>query len=365
MKRHPGVTVIILNHNGLQDTEACLRSLFKTTYVNFSVLLVDNGSSADEGSVVEREFKDKRLKIIRFVRNLGFSGANNGAVKRSQSKYLVLLNNDTKVSPNWLSELVKVAEKDSQIAACQPKIKSFFNPDFFEYAGGAGGFLDKLGYPYARGRIGVHLEEDIGQYDSVREIIWASGSCLFLRRDVFIQAGRLPQDFFFYHEETDLCLRIKRLGYKIMAVPKSVIWHKGAQTSKKNLKRRIFFVHRNALLLIARNFSPATLIWLIPLRIFLDWLSIGFYALSGDFGFTFSVLLAQLSFLTKIPNILRFRLSAGPRGNINIEKGLFPTSIFWEYFLKKKKRFSEITGAKTGQTKLIYYDKMLNPGQPK
>lgn len=360
MQKFPSVTVIILNHNGLEDIKECLKSLLETKYKNFSILLIDNGSLVNEANIIKKEFHNKKLKVIRFNKNLGFSGGNNRAIKKSHSKYLVLLNNDVKVSANWLSELVNTVEKDKTIAVCQPKIKSFFYPNFFEYAGGSGGFIDKLGYPYARGRIGFHLEEDIGQYDSIKEIVWASGSCFFIRKKVLHQTGLLSSDFFFYHEETDLCLRIKRLGYKIISVPKSIVWHKGAATSKKNLGKRIFFVHRNALLLIARNFSLRTLIWLMPLRIVLDFFSLGLYLLDNQSNSSFSVLSAHLSFLMKIPNILKFRLSFKPKKNINIEKELFPISIFWEYFFKKKRRFSEIAGNNNNNTKLMYYDKMLN-----
>jgi GT2 family glycosyltransferase len=359
MKKYPSVTIIILNFNGLTDTRLCLLSVIRIKYPNFKVIVVDNGSDNNEIALLSKEFYDKRIRWKRFNNNLGFAGGNNKIIKGLRSKYIFLLNNDTIVDPLCLRELIKIAELDKKIAVCQSKILSLSKKRYFEYAGAAGGFIDGLGYPYARGRIGFHLEEDIGQYDNVSEIFWASGAAMLIKKQILLKSGLLAEDFFFYHEETDLCWRIKSLGYKILFVPKSVVHHKGSGASKANFEKKIFFVHRNSLLLIARNISLQRLIWLLPLRIILDWASALFYLLTGKPRFVFSMLRAQISFALLLPNILKYRQTRTKINIIDVEKELFPLSVFWQYFVKNKRRFSEISGGHTA-SKVIYYKDMIN-----
>ncbi len=359
IKKYPSVSVIILNFNGLEDTRVCLLSVLKTKYPRIKIYLVDNGSYDNEANILKREFTDKRIIFKRFNKNFGFAGGNNKILKEIKTDYVVLLNNDTETTRNWLEELITVAESDKYIAVCQPKIKSFYQRQYFEYAGAAGGYLDKLGYPYARGRIGFHLEKDEDQYNKVKEIFWGSGTCILIRSKVLLKSGLLPEDFFFYHEETDLCWRIKGLGYKIVFCPDSVIYHKGGGASNKEMKKRIYFVHRNALLLIARNLSVRKLIWIMPLRVILDWFSGLFYLMNGKPQFLMSLLKAHVSFFYHLSGVIRYRKKMRKKMLVNVENLMFPTSIFWEYFVNNRRRFSEIDG-KASKTKIIYYRKMIN-----
>ncbi len=341
------VSIIIINFNGLADTRICLNSVLKTNYQHFNVIVIDNGSQENELASLQAEFADPRITWRALGQNLGFAGANNIIIREIKTPFVVLLNNDTEVDPNWLEPLIAAALSDPKIAVCQGKIHSLYNKNFFDYAGAAGGFIDRLGYPYARGRVGFSLEEDIGQYDDEVDIFWASGAAFLLRRDIGLKYGLLPTDFFFYHEETDLCWRLKDAGYRIVFVPRSLIYHKGAgssRRSKRELQKRIFYVHRNALLLAARNMTLTSLIWVLPARFLLDLVSAVYYTLSGDIYFVWSVILAHLSFAKRLKNTINYRRF---HRNVPIgiaEKELSPFSILWQYYIKGKQRYSEIIG---------------------
>lgn len=354
----PKVTIIILNFNGVEDTKECLTSLFKTKYKNFNIVVVDNGSEKDESEILSKKFKSKKIQFLRFNKNFGFAEGNNKIIRKIKSKYAVLLNNDTIVDKNWLEELVKVAETDKKIAACQGKIRSFYNPDYFEYAGAAGGFLDRLGYPYTRGRIGFHVEKDDGQYDDKSEIFWGSGTCLLLRRKHLKKSGLLPKDFFFYHEETDLCWRLRKLGFRIVFAPNSIIYHKGAASSKKNLDKRVYYVHRNNLMLITRNAELEKLIWILPMRMLLDIMSAMFYCFLGRPSFMLSLIRAELSFLRRFPAIIK-RRSKKEKINSSCSEFMHPFSIYFEYFIRRKKRYTQIL-KKPAISHTLYYKDYLN-----
>lgn len=359
MKNDPKVSIIILNYNGLVDTRVCLKSLLSTKYTNFNVFIVDNGSRKNEARILKSEFKNPRLKFVRFNKNWGFAEGNNKVLRRLSSKYVVFLNNDTKVTPDWLTELILEAERDGDIAVVQSKILSLKKPSYFEYAGAAGGFLDKLGYPFARGRIGFHLEKDVGQYNNTRDIFWASGTCMMVQRDVFIKLGGFDKEFFAYQEEIDYCWRVKRAGYRVICAPKSVIYHLGMGTSFKLLPQKTFWVHRNNLKLIFRNMSFTNLVWVIPLRLVLDWLSTFFYLITGRFRFVWSVFRAHINFFLRLKGDYRKRLDYGNKFGF-IDSELSQISIYWQYFVKGKRRFSEIVENRSSNTDLAYYEDLLS-----
>lgn len=360
MKDNPKVIIIILNYNGLSDTVTCLKSLLKTIYPNFSIVVADNGSKSGEIEFLRTNFKNnKKIDFVRFNNNLGFSEGNNRIIKMTKSKYIVLLNNDTKVEPRWLEEMVKSMERDKKNAACQAKIRSMSYPAYFDYAGAAGGFLDKLGYPYARGRIGFYLEKDLGQYDDEVDLFWGSGTCLMLRRRAIDKVGLLPSNFFFYHEETDLCWRLKNWGYRIVFCPKAVVFHKGAGTSRKYLLKRIYYVHRNNLLMIARNLSFSKLYFVLPIRLAIDFSSIFFYLVIGRPAFIFAVIAALASFFMQFIPILYKRIGKKNKVDKEVEKSFYPFSIFWNCFILRKKKYSDILGGKGSENNLISYEKIF------
>lgn len=334
------ICIIILNYNGLEDTKKCLRSVLQTKYKDFQTVIVDNGSKMNEGEILAKEFKHPRITFVRNERNLGFAKGNNEIIKKTKTEYIILLNNDTRVDKMWISELLKIMESNKNIAAVAAKIRSMDKPNYFEYAGAAGGFLDKLGYPYARGRVGFFVEKDKGQYDSVSNLLWASGTCLLLRKKHLPKDEVFPNDFFFYHEETDLCLRLKALGKSIVFAPKAVVYHKGGSTSKKDMKKRIFYTHRNSLYLISRNFPLSRLIWVLPLRLLLEPLSSFYYISKGDPMLVVPLFLAIYNFLYKFPSILyKRRLRKTGYWNDTL---FYPFSIYWEYFVARRRKYSQI-----------------------
>ena len=293
----PLVTIIILNYNGLTHTTNCLRSVLKTTFKNYTIIVVDNGSQRDEAAILVRKIKHKKISYVRFAKNLGFSGGNNEILKSIQSRYTVLLNNDVQVHPQWLTSLIQWMEKHPSAAAVQPKILWQIDKRYFDYAGACGGFIDILGYPFTRGRMFDTQEKDKGQYDTSCEIIWASGAAMMIRTNVLKKVGLFDLRFFNYMEEIDLCLRIIKHGWKIYSYPKSVVYHIAAATASRNSMQKRFWEHRNNLILITKHYPPLMLLWVLPLRMTLEYISFFYYLSQMRADYAFAVLKSQLSYL--------------------------------------------------------------------
>ena len=216
-REEPSVCVIIVHYKGSDMLKRCLESLFNTNYQNFHVILVNNGSDDDLHKYVAG-FYERKVKLIKSDNNLGFAAGSNLALRQVRADYVVLLNDDVIVDPNWLAELVYEAERDHTIGACQPKLRSLREPQFFEYNGACGGMLDIYGVPLTRGRIFDLAEVDNGQYDKPVEIFWASGAALFLRESVIREVGFLDEMFYAHMEEIDFCWRIRLAGYKVLSL---------------------------------------------------------------------------------------------------------------------------------------------------
>jgi len=272
LPKAPQVGIIILNFNGLKDTDICIKSLLQTKYPNYQLILVDNAS--EDGSVEYVAQHYPQVKIIRNKENLGPAEGYNVGLRLldSEYEYVVLVNNDLTFDPRWLSELVRVAESDPLIGVCQPKILQLSNSKMFEYNGACGGFLDAYGYPWLRGRILEYIEEDRGQYDNLEEIFWGGGCSFFIRKEILDKTGLFDNMFFMQFEEIDLCWRIHLCGYKVLSVPSSVVYHKGTQD---RTNQRVWTLkHRNNILMLIKNYSLTNLSKYLPLRFFLDLCSI-------------------------------------------------------------------------------------------
>lgn len=336
----PKVTIIILNYNGLQDTINCLKSVLKTRYDKFGVIVVDNGSITDERKILKEKFKDKRLEFFRFRKNLGFSGGNNKILKKIKDKYVVLLNNDTEVTPNWLNPLIETLQRDRKIAAIQPKIRWLTNKKYFDYAGACGGFIDMFGYPFTRGRIFDTQEVDRGQYDNMADILWASGAAMGLRTSIFKKIGYFDELFFNYMEEIDLCFRIYKAGHRVVCNPKSVVYHKGAASSTGNEMKKRFWEHRNSLLLMLKNYPLKELVYIFPARIILEYASLIYYLITRQNRYAIAVIFSQISFFKNFGKIIKQR-SRSEKNTIPIRLKL-NFSIASSYFISKKRTFSKI-----------------------
>jgi len=338
----PSAAVVILNYNGRNYLERFLPSVLDTNYPNKKIVVADNASTDD--SVLFLATNYEQVEIILLDKNYGFAGGYNRALKKIKADYYVLLNSDVEVTRDWLTHLVALMEKDRQIAACQPKILSWYNKKFFEHAGACGGWIDTLGYTFARGRVFDVCEEDTGQYDSTSEIFWATGAALCMRAECFHELNGLDAYLFAHMEEIDLCWRLQRRGYKIFCCPAAVVYHVGGGTLPKTNSRKTFLNFRNNFIILLKNLSIAEGLWKIPVRILLDWLFAFKILLQGDVQSFTAVFKAHGGVLKwvftsrKHPKL--------PATKFNKLNGVYRGSIVWGYFIRKKKHFSEFVRAK-------------------
>lgn len=290
------LSVIILNWNGSKLLRKFLPSvLANTSGPEVEVIVVDNGSADDSLHVLYQEFPN--VKIISFDENLGFSGAYNRAIREIESEFVVLLNSDVETPPGWWEPLLEFMNSNPGVGACQPKILSYKRKDKFEYAGAAGGLLDKYGYPYCRGRLFDLVEYDMHQYDTGPEdIAWASGAALMVRRDVYLDAGGLDDFFFAHMEEIDLCCRIHRLGYRVCVVPESHVYHLGGASLAQGDPKKTYLNFRNNLLLLHKNLPEEKGKKVLFRRRLIDTLAFFMYVAKFDFGNARAVLKAHSDF---------------------------------------------------------------------
>lgn len=338
MNQPPSVALVILNWNGKNFLEKFLPSVVLSDYENLELIVADNASTDDSIKFLEQNYPS--IKIILNGANEGFAKGYNTALKQVTADYYILLNSDVQVTPGWITPVISLMETDKAIAACQPKILSFENKNKFEYAGASGGWIDKFGYPFTRGRIFDFCENDEGQYNNTSEIFWATGAAMFVRASVYHEQNGFDEYFFAHQEEIDLCWRMQRAGHKIFVVPSSVVYHVGGGTLPAGNKRKVFLNFRNNLVMLSKNLPVGEKIWKIPFRILLDNMA-AFQALTkGDF-ITFKAIqkahfyFLNWFFLRKKQNDLRKKHLATLHGTYN-------GSIVWQYFIKKRKTFSEI-----------------------
>ncbi len=348
--KKPLVSIIILNLNGLKNTIKCLRSLRKSTYENFEILVIDNGSKKNEAGVLKWKF-NKFIKTFRLKKNLGFTGGNNWAIKKAKGKYIVLLNNDTEVTPGWLDPLTTVMEKKPKVGVAQPKILMMNNKTFFDYAGAAGGFIDKYGYPFTRGRIFNTIEKDLGQYDGACEIFWASGAACIIRKSIINKVGGLfSQNLFNYMEEIDFCWRVWNAGFKVLFISESIIYHKGAATAEKNLLLKRFWEHRNNLLILTRNLSRKKALEILIPRLFLEVTTYVHYIISRQYKYLLSLSWAHLDFARRSLST-RYNRKRLPD---NSKLPIYPKSIAFNYFAKNIRRFKDLKWTQKAKPTIAY-----------
>lgn len=286
------VSVVILNWNGREMLRRFLPSVVKYSKMEgVEICVADNASDDDSCAVLEREFPD--IRLIRLDQNYGFAEGYNRALQQVDATYVVLLNSDVEVTEGWLSILTDYMDKHLHIAACQPKILSQQNKSYFEYAGAAGGFIDRYGYPFCRGRIFDCLEVDNGQYDEVIPIFWASGAAFMIRLDIYRKEGGLDSRFFAHMEEIDLCWRIRSRGYEIHCVPGSVVYHVGGGTLKKENPHKTFLNFRNNLLMLYKNLPDRELTKVMRVRWYLDNLAVIVFLLKGDWKNMYAIIKAR------------------------------------------------------------------------
>ena len=332
----PAIAVVILNWNGKHFLGRFLPQLLAhTSWPNVSFVVIDNGST--DGSVDFLRTHFPALALICFDKNYGFTGGYNRGLQQVKADYYVLLNSDVEVSENWLQPLLNLMEEDPGIGACMPKICASDAPAFFEYAGAAGGFIDKFGYPFCRGRILSHVESDRGQYDKRRAVFWATGACMMVRAELYHRLGGFDALFFAHMEEIDLCWRMQTAGYKIMCEPQSVVFHVGGGTLPNNHPQKIYFNHRNNLYLLYKNLPAEKRKTILLARMLLDGLSALIYLCKGKCSFFAAVCRAHFHFWKN-----RRKLSISKNTRMKIS-GVYGKSIVWEFFTHRGKlRFSDL-----------------------
>ena len=338
MSKQPKLAIVILNWNGKKYLEQFLPSVSETSYSNLEIIVIDNGSSDDSVSFLEQNYPS--IRIIRLASNTGFAKGYNEGLKQVEADYYVLLNSDVEVNAGWLQPMVLLLEDDKTIAACQPKLLSFANKKMFEYAGAAGGWIDKFGYPFAKGRIFDVCEEDHCQYDDVSLIFWVSGAAMFIRSSVFHEVSGFDEYFFAHQEEIDLCWRIQLAGYKLSSCPQSVVYHVGGGTLPRGNTRKTYLNFRNNLIMLAKNLPWSQKWWKIPFRIFLDLVSATKGLFTGDGGYFLAIIRAHMAFVKWV--LLKQNKSLFPRRKNNMLYGIYNHNLVWEHFVNKKKSFSEV-----------------------
>ena len=331
------VAVVILNYNGKKFLEEFLPNVIENTNGDMAEIVVaDNASTDDSVAFMREHCPNIRLIINGF--NGGFATGYNLALRQIEAEYYVLLNSDIEVTPHWIEPVIALMDADPMVAACQPKILSYYEKNKFEYAGASGGFIDKYGYPFCRGRLFQCLEEDCGQYDDAKEVFWATGACMFVRAEYYHREGGLDDSFFAHVEEIDFCWRMKNLGYKIYCCPESKVYHIGGGTLPKSSSRKTYLNFRNNLSLLYKNLPSNRVFWTISYRILLDWVAALKFLFSGGLKDYWAVIRAHFAFYKRIP-FLRKQRRQLPHNKVS---QMYLKNIVFENFLKGKQKFSDL-----------------------
>ena len=333
--------MVILNWNG----SAMLRSFLPSVVggskgEGIQVYVADNGSTDNSLSVLREQFPS--VRVLELHRNYGFAEGYNMALRQVEARYAVLLNSDVEVVPGWLTPLYTYMESHPDVAACQPKIKDWKRKDRFEYAGAGGGFIDRYGYPFCRGRIFGEVETDTGQYDRETEVFWVSGAAMFIRLADYREVGGLDGRFFAHMEEIDLCWRLKARGRRLVYVPSSVVWHVGGATLKKENPHKTYLNFRNNLLMLYKNLPTGELRKVMAARLLFDYVAIANFLFHAQFADAHAVLRARRDY-----NRLRKTYRADRTDNLKkatcpIPTGRMPICLLWQYYIKKAKHFPQL-----------------------
>ena len=328
--------VVILNFNGKSWLKKFLPSVISHSKTEADVFVIDNGSTDD--SIAYLTNNHPSIKLLTLPKNLGFAGGYNEGLKQIEHTYYILLNSDIEVTKNWIDPIISTFKNNPEILAIQPKILSYKHKNKFEHAGAAGGLMDKLNYPFCRGRIFDHTETDHQQYDDLTEIFWASGACLFIRSKDFHTQGGFDEDFFAHMEEIDLCWRIKNTGGKVFFHPDSIVYHVGGGTLNYNSPQKTYLNFRNSLFMIHKNHNK-NLFLIIFKRLVLDGIAGLHFLIKGQFKHLFSVIKAHYSYFGSISKLNKKRKKLA-KLSYNDLAGVINISIIWDYFVKKNKNIN-------------------------
>jgi len=335
------VSIVILNWNGSKLLRQFLPSVISYSPSDVAeVVVADNGSTDDSIELLKTTFPE--VRIICLDQNYGFAEGYNRALQQIDTEYTVLLNSDVEVSPDWLTDPILALDADETIAGVQPKILAQRNKVFFEYAGASGGYMDKYGYPFCRGRILSVVEKDEGQYDDPADILWGSGACLFIRTDIYKKVGGLDAVFFAHQEEIDLCWRLRCRGFRLVCIPQSVVYHVGGATLEMESPRKTFLNFRNNLLMLYKNLPENELKPVMRVRFWFDCLAAVKFALTGHFSNAKAVYNARKSYNQLKSDYYLIRQKNMQETIIHYIPEMLCESLILSFYLKGKKKYSDI-----------------------
>lgn len=335
------LAIAILNWNGKSFMEKFLPSVIQySNEPGVTIYVIDNGSTDDSIKLLKEQFP--QVKIIILEKNYGFSEGYNKGLTQIDTKYYLLLNSDVEVTNNWLSPLVKCIESNSNIAACMPKIKSLESKDQFEYAGAAGGYIDKFGYPFCQGRIFNTVEKDHGQYQNSKSIFWATGACLLIKSDIFHDAGGFDDKFFAHMEEIDLCWRIKNMGFEIRYEPDSVVYHLGGGSLPKTNPRKTYLNFRNNYFMLYKNLKLLVFLKVFTVRFFLDFLAFISFLAKFKLKDAIAIPKAQLTLLLSLNYLVKKKKRFKQKIKKRRHNEIYKRSIVFNFYLHGVKKFSKL-----------------------
>ncbi len=333
--------VVILNWNGRELLEKFLPTVLQNSnHEGVEVIVADNASSDDSLPFLKQSYP--LVGVIELDKNYGFAGGYNHALKQIDADYFVLLNSDVAPEPGWLPPLIKAMDGEVKLGACMPKVRAYNEPDKFEYAGAAGGYIDIFGYPFCRGRILDSIETDKGQYNEPLPVFWATGAALMIRAELYNETGGLDESFFAHMEEIDLCWRLKNRGYEIQVIPSAEVLHVGGATLSQQSARKAFLNFRNNLLMMVKNLPGSRLFPIVFARMVLDGVAGLHFITKGEFSFFTAVLKAHFSFYAQLPKVIRQRKQLAPFSLKRHHKEMYPKSIIWAFYMKGLRKFSEL-----------------------
>ncbi len=339
--------IVILNYNTQHQLQQFLPQLVSTNEtIGWPIYVIDNASSDDSVDFLKTHYPT--VTCIELPKNYGFAEGYNKGLQQINATHFVLLNSDIQADVNSFPEIIEFLEAHPLVAACQPKILSFQQPDSFEYAGAAGGHLDVLGYPFCKGRIFDSTEKDEGQYNQNEPIFWASGAAFFIKADLFKAFGGFDGTYFAHAEEIDLCWRLKRAGYQIFSYPKVAVYHVGGGTLAYSSPFKTYLNFRNTLATLFKNEKSSVLIPKIFARLLLDGAAGVLFLFQSNFKGILAIIHAHWHFFMHLPHHIRTRkrtnelVSKQVIGPSTTDQGYLKKSIVWQFYLLRKKKFSQL-----------------------
>ena len=333
------LSIVILNWNGASMLREFLPSvLAHSALEGVEVCVADNASTDESLEVMRQEFPDVRLILL--DKNYGFAEGYNRALSEVDAEYSLLLNSDVEVTAGWLPPMLDYMDTHPEVAACQPKIRSYHRRNEFEHAGACGGFMDKYGYPFCRGRMMDTVEEDRGQYDTITPVLWATGAALLVRSADYREAGGLDARFFAHMEEIDLCWRLRCRGKSIVCIPQSLVYHVGGATLNKSNPRKTYLNFRNNLLMLYKNLPESELHSVMRIRGCLDLLAALQFLLKGEWGNVRAVFRARKDYARMRPSYQAVRTENLSKTTHPTQPERFAWSLLWKYYAKRVRRFS-------------------------